>query len=243
MEEQEIVVEAFDELAPRYEKVVDSELNRFWGWSYAGFVDRLVEMTPIADGDFILDLATGTSVIPRKLVESVKKEYRVVGLDITARMLRSGQEKIARENAEEKIHLACGDAMVMPFRDGSFNVVLCGLATHHMNAARMLSEINRVLISGGRLSMADAGGSRLWRLPAVKGIIKVAAFLYFLAFENKSRAWAESIAVSNIRTAEDWGLILSEHGFEAIEITRLPSAHFWAPDPLVMKATKSITRA
>jgi ubiquinone/menaquinone biosynthesis C-methylase UbiE len=241
MEKQDVVVEAFSELAPRYEKVVNSELNRFWGWSYSGFVDRLIELTPILDGDFILDLATGTSVIPRRLVESVTKDFQVVGLDITARMLKLGKEKIARDKAVEKIHLTCGDAMVMPFSAESFNLVICGLATHHMNVPLLLSEIYRVLKRGGRLSIADAGGSRLWHLSVVRGIIKIAAFLYFLAVENISRAWAEAVAVSNIRTAKDWGLILSEHGFDDIKITRLSSTRFWAPDPLVLEATKPIS--
>jgi ubiquinone/menaquinone biosynthesis C-methylase UbiE len=239
MEEQDVVIEAFTELAPRYEKVVDNELNRFWGWSYAGFVDRLIESTPISDGDFILDLATGTSVIPRRLVERVKKEYQVVGLDITARMLKRGKEKIDQDKANINIHLACGDAMVMPFSSESFNVVMCGLATHHMNVPRMLSEIKRVLKSGGRISLADAGGSPLWHLSVIKMIIRVAAFLYFLAVENISRAWAETAAVSNIRTADEWKSILSEFGFVDIRITKLPSKRFWTPDPLVLEAIKS----
>jgi hypothetical protein len=75
----------------------------------------------------------------------------------------------------------------------------------------------------------------------VRGIIKITAFLYFLAVENISRAWAETVAVSNIRTAKDWGLILSEHGFDDIKITRLSSTRFWAPDPLVLEATKPIS--
>jgi ubiquinone/menaquinone biosynthesis C-methylase UbiE len=239
MEEQEVVVEAFTELAPRYEKVVNTELNRFWGWSYSGFVDRLIELTPISDGDTILDLATGTSVIPRRLVESVKKDYQVVGLDITPSMLKSGKDKIAREKASEKIQLTCGDAMVMPFRDEVFNVVICGLATHHMNVSLLLSEIHRVLKNGGRLSIADAGGSPLWRYPLVKGIIRIAAFLYFLAFENAIRAKAEAAAVANIRTSEDWNAILSESGFDDIRITKLHSKRFWMPDPLVLETTKS----
>ena len=238
MEEQEVVVEAFKELAPRYEKVVNTELNRFWGWSYSGFVDRLIELTPISDGDIILDLATGTSVIPRRLVENVKKDFRIVGLDITARMLRSGKEKIAKEKATEKIRLTCGDAMVMPFRDEAFNVVICGLATHHMNVPLLISEIHRVLRSGGRLSIADVGGAQLWRFPVVRGMIKVAAFLYFLTFENPTRARAEAAAVSNIRTADEWGLLLSKHGFTDIIITKLPSKKVWFPDPLVLEATK-----
>lgn len=239
MDEQDVVVEAFTELAPRYEKVVDNELTRFWGWSYAGFVDRLIESTPIVDGDSILDLATGTSVIPRRLVEMVKKEFRVVGLDITLRMLKRGKEKIDQEKANINIHLACGDAMVMPFSNESFSVVMCGLATHHMNVPLMLSEIGRVLKNGGRVSIADAAGSPLWQLSIIKIIIRVAAFLYFLAVENISRAWAEAAAVSNVRTAQEWKSILSELGFIDIRITELSSKHFWIPAPLVLEAVKS----
>ncbi len=239
MEEQDVIIEAFTELAPRYEKVVDNELNRFWGWGYAGFVDRLIELTPISDGDFILDLATGTSVIPRRLFERVKKKYKVVGLDITARMLKLGKKQIDHDQTNINIHLACGDAMVMPFRKASFSVVICGLATHHMNVPRMLSEIKRVLKSGGRISLADAGGTRLWHLSIVRVLIRAAAFLYFLAVENISRAWAEAAAVSNIRTAEDWYAILSQFGFVDIRITKLPSKRFWTPDPLVLEATHS----
>ncbi len=240
MKEHEAVVDTFTVLAPRYEKVVDGELKQFWGWSYSGFVDRLIELTPISDGDFILDLATGTSVIPRRLVGRVNKDFQVVGLDITARMLKSGKEKISNEKSIEKILLTCGDAMAMPFNHASFDVVICGLATHHMNVSLMLSEINRVLRHGGRLSIADAGGSHLWHLFVVRGIIKIAAFFYFLFVENISRAWAEAAAVSNIRTVSGWKSILSENGFADIIITKLPSTRFWVPDPLVLEATKSL---
>ena len=159
MEEQEVVVEAFTELASRYEKVVDSELNRFWGWSYIRFVNRLIGLTIISDGDLILDVATGTAVIPRRLVEAVKKNFHVIGLDITAAMLRRGKEQIEKAAADRDISLSCGDALVMPFGPGSFDLVMCGLATHHMNVPAMLSEMGRVLKPGGRLAMADAAGS------------------------------------------------------------------------------------
>jgi ubiquinone/menaquinone biosynthesis C-methylase UbiE len=239
MKEQDNIIEAFTELAPRYEKVVDNELKRFWGWSYAGFIDRLIELTPISEGDFILDLATGTSVIPRRLIQKVRKEYEIIGLDITARMLKRGKEKIDQDKENINIHLACGDAMVMPFSNESFNVVMCGLATHHMNVPRMLAEIKRVLRNGGRISMADVGGSRLWHLFMIKAIVRIAAFLYFLVVENSKRAWAEASAVSNIRTAEEWYAILSQLGFVDIRITKLHSKRFWMPDPLVLEATKS----
>ena len=236
MDEQDVVVEAFTELAPRYEKVVDNELTRFWGWSYAGFVDRLIESTPIVDGDSILDLATGTSVIPRRLVEMVKRDFQVVGLDITLRMLKRGKEKIDQEKANVNIHLACGDAMVMPFNNESFSVAMCGLATHHMNVPLMLSEMRRVLKPGGALTISDVGGSLYWQLPGVKTLIKIATFFYFLVTENTFRAWTETSALPNVYTAEEWHLLLRESGFTSIQVTELPKSHTWIPSPLLITA-------
>ncbi|MGD0610504.1 MAG: methyltransferase domain-containing protein [Anaerolineales bacterium] len=238
MEEQEVVVEAFTELASRYEKVVDSELNRFWGWSYTRFVNRLIELTIISDGDLILDVATGTAVIPRRLVEAVKKNFHVIGLDITAAMLRRGKEQIEKAAADRDISLSCGDALVMPFSPGSFDLVMCGLATHHMNVPAMLSEMSRVLKPGGRLAMADAAGSPLWNNPLLRTAIRVAAYVYFLVVENASRAGAEAAAVSNIRSDTDWQADLRQAGFVDIRIVKLPSKRSWIPDPLVIEATK-----
>lgn len=238
MEEQELVVEAFTELASRYETVVDSELNRFWGWSYDRFVNCLIGLTHISDGDLILDVATGTAVIPRRLVEVVKKEFHVIGLDITAAMLRRGKEQIEKTAAEGNISLSCGDAMVMPFGAGSFDLVMCGLATHHMNVPALLSEMGRVLKSGGRLAMADVAGSPLWKNPLLREAIRAGAFVYFLVVENASRAGAEAAAISNIRSLADWRDDLRQAGFVNIRIVKLPSKRSWIPDPLVIEAIK-----
>ena len=47
MVNKENIIETFTELAPRYEEVVNAELDRFWGWSYVGFVNQLILATSI----------------------------------------------------------------------------------------------------------------------------------------------------------------------------------------------------
>jgi len=238
MEEQNHIIATFTELAPRYEEVVDSELSRFWGWSYAGFVGKLVQMTPVSEKKKMLDLATGTGVIPRKVISEQLNNGPVHGLDITRSMLLRAREKAAAAQIQDRMPLVCASAMEIPYANGSFDLITCALATHHMDVSRLLFETHRVLCEEGMLSMADVGGSNLWKTPVVKILLKIAAFVYFLLKENLSRAWAEADAVSNVRSAEEWNALLLEAGFQKIRITRLKSTHRWIPEPLVIQAIK-----
>ena len=237
MEEKEVVVEAFTELAPRYESVVNNELKKFWGWSYQGFINFLIENTPINDGELLLDIATGTGVIPRAVMQA-NTDCKIVGIDITQAMLRHGKQKLGGNLFGKKVFLTTGDAMRMPFAPSSFNLIMCGLATHHMQVDQLSAEIYRILNENGRFSLADVGGSKFWRNPINRFFIKILAFFYFLITENKDRAWAEASAVSNVFTAEDWHQILSKAGFKEIKITLLKSRKFWVPDPLLIQANK-----
>lgn len=237
MDEKEVVVEAFTELAPRYESVVDNELHKFWGWSYEGFINYLVENTVVSDGELLLDIATGTGVIPRAFVNK-NPNVRVFGIDITLAMLLNGKKKFGENLFGKKIFSTAGDAMQMPFTSSSFDLIVCGLATHHMDVNQLSSEIFRILKDNGRFSLADVGGAKWWRNPVINFFIKILAYIYYLLTENKDRAWAEASAVSNVFTAEDWKKILTESGFKNIKISQLKSKNFWVPDPLLIQAYK-----
>jgi ubiquinone/menaquinone biosynthesis C-methylase UbiE len=132
----------------------------------------------------------------------------------------------------------CASAMEMPYSRSAFSLVICGLATHHMEVDTLIQECHRVLCSGGRLAIADAGGSRLWKIPGVKFLLRLAAFVYFSLVENKTRAWAETGAVANVRSKEEWHQILAFSGFRGIMIQRLKSRYFWVPAPLLINAEK-----
>jgi len=238
MEEKTSIKEAFTELAPRYEKTVDNELQKFWGWSYYGFIDTLVNETKINDGEKVLDVATGTCLIPRRIIEK-NKNVNISGIDITFDMLKNGKEKINQISSNSGVALTTGDAMLMPFKSNIFDVVMCGLATHHMDVPKLLREIHRILKPDGSFSLGDVGGSKLWRFPPIQFIIKILAFLYFLFTENINRAWAEAKAVANVQTKESWEGILLESGFSNIKIQKLQSKKFWVPDPLIIQAIKT----
>jgi len=238
MKEKQAIQEAFTELSSHYEEAVDSELNLFWGWSYHKFLEELVNQTTFQENQKILDIATGTLVIPRKILEQDLPGIQITGLDITESMLRQGKKKLIAEGIESDIDLTCADAMALPYSDGSFDVVVSGLASHHMNIPIMLSEMRRVLKPNAALSIIDVGMSPFWELPIVRGIARIAAFIYFLFKENFTRAWAEALAMSNLQTPEGWEEDLNKAGFTGIRIVKLSSKYKWIPEPLSIQSHK-----
>ncbi len=79
MKEKQAIQEAFTELSSHYEEAVDGELNLFWGWSYHKFLEELVNQTTFQENQKILDIATGTLVIPRKILKtSIKQNGNVL---------------------------------------------------------------------------------------------------------------------------------------------------------------------
>jgi ubiquinone/menaquinone biosynthesis C-methylase UbiE len=239
MNDKENIIETFTELAPRYEEVVNAELNRFWGWSYTGFVNQLIQATKIPEKGRMLDLATGTGVIPIKVATEGSSESHVHGLDITMSMLALAKKKLVTGKIQDRVDLVCASAMDIPYANVSFDLVTCALATHHMDVKLLLSEAWRILNKDGMLSIVDVGGSNLWESPVIKFFLRIAAFGYFLLKENINRAWAEAEAVSNVRSKEEWFDLLFETGFRDIKITKLKSKHRWIPEPLVIQAIKA----
>ncbi|MGB2965063.1 MAG: class I SAM-dependent methyltransferase [Anaerolineales bacterium] len=239
MKEKQAVKEAFTELAPRYEEVLDDELSTFWGLSYQAYVNLLVKRTDISEYQKILDIATGTAMIPRKIIKKNMPGVHVTGLDITESMLRQGKHALTAPVYQNKISLTCGDAMALPFAAESFDVIVTGLATHHMDISRMLNEIKRTIKKNGTLSMIDVGVSPIWHTPIISGLARVFVFVLFLFRENITRAYAEAAAISNVLTAEEWQEALLELGFSEIIIEEIPGIHRWLPTPLEIRATFS----
>jgi len=237
MDSQDKIIAAFSEMAPHYEKTVDSELSRLWGWRYEGFIDHLIATTTIKPDAAVLDVATGTAMIPLKINDLGKTRGRINGLDITMSMLSQARRKIITKGAVN-IDLVCGDGTSLPYAKAAFDVVVCGLATHHMDVDRLLAELTRVLRQEGVLSIADVGSTAIWRMPGVKMILRLSAFIYFILRESLRRAWAEALSISNIRSGEDWFSMLSQLGYKDISIVQLKSRYFWIPKPFVIHANK-----
>lgn len=123
-------------------------------WDFArDFQDErnavLMSMAPERADLRAIDLGCGTGITLELLGE---RYAQVVGLDVSMEML----EGFDQEKLGAGMLLLRGDMTNLPVEDGSFDVVVCRSALHHMDdEVAVLSEICRILRPDGSLVLGE----------------------------------------------------------------------------------------
>ncbi len=111
-------------------------------------ISRLVRDWALPPGTRVLDVACGPG---RFLDDAASLGLAVVGIDGSPSMLQ-----VARTHLGERAALVRGDAMVLPFASGSFDLVNCsGLIEYLPEPGPMLRELRRVVRPGGRVLVSS----------------------------------------------------------------------------------------
>ena len=111
---------------------------------------ELVRFAGVSPGERVLDVACGTGVVA---ITAARVGTVVEGLDLTPALLERARQSAVL--AGFQINFREGDAEVLPYPNGSFDVVLSQFG--HMFAPRpevTVSEMLRVLRPGGRLAFS-----------------------------------------------------------------------------------------
>lgn len=133
-----------DQLAP-----VD---NYHW-YRLAGTL-ALARLTAIAGADRVLDVGGGIGGPARQLAH--RFGCRVTVLDLTEDYCAVGETLTTWTRLTDRVSFVRGNALAMPFPDGSFDVVWTQHAAMNIpDKARLYSEVARVVRQGGRLALFD----------------------------------------------------------------------------------------
>jgi SAM-dependent methyltransferase len=140
---------------------------------------------------------------------------------------------VARETAATAVGWKRGEAELLPFKSGWFDVAFLRLVVHLVDRAKALPELRRVLAPGGRVVIATFdpthfGGFWLTRfLPTVERIDR-ARFpeLGLLARELEAAGFAEVV----VQPHEERGLMTREHALERIRGRYISTLHLLDDD-------------
>jgi len=144
----------FDALAGRYDLMNDIlSMGQVRLWRRQ--VQRILKAGP---GDRVLDLAAGTGT---SSVTFAASGADVVACDFSLGMLQSGQARLTRtdpfgDKTRGRVAFAAGDALSLPFRDGTFDAVTISFGLRNVHGTRdALAEMRRVTRPGGRLVVCE----------------------------------------------------------------------------------------
>jgi demethylmenaquinone methyltransferase/2-methoxy-6-polyprenyl-1,4-benzoquinol methylase len=125
----------------------------------------MVAAVDAAQGERVLDVATGTGLVARELVH--RYGCAVVGLDQSPEMLAGARARVAREPAlAARVSLVEGEAERLPFAEGEFDhLTFTYLLRYVEDPAATLAELARVVRPGGRIASLEFAvpPNPLWR--------------------------------------------------------------------------------
>ncbi len=114
----------------------------------------LLEHVPL-EASRVLDLGCGTGFPLLEIAERLGPSSRAVGLDVWDAALHRANAKRATWPVTNA-HLVRGDGARMPFRSGSFGLVISNLGINNFaDPETSLAECRRVLISRGSLALSS----------------------------------------------------------------------------------------
>ena len=163
---KEQVENMFDAIAETYDplnRVLSLGIDKRWRKQMMRELDR-------EQPKRILDVATGTADVACDAARYFPAA-QVTGLDLSAKMLERGHQKVNEKKLSERVTLVKGDSEALPFDNEAFDAVTVAFGVRNFgNLQQGLEEMQRVLKPGGTLVVLEF--SRPRRFP-VKNVFNV----------------------------------------------------------------------
>lgn len=140
------MLETFEQIARVYDPM--NRILTFGQWD--GWQRAFDRFTPVAPGMRILDVGCGTGDLTLRLARRVGPEGHVAGVDLSPAMLAVAEEKLQRAGMRARAELMVGNALHLPFPDGTFDGATAGFVLRNVaDLDGAMREILRVLRPGG----------------------------------------------------------------------------------------------
>jgi len=104
----------------------------------------------------VLDLGCGTGVVARTIARRPGFHGRVMGVDLSPRLIEAAHRYAAQEGTGSSINFHAGDSLSLRLPDGTFDAVIAHTLISHVGDPQgVLAEIVRVVKPGGTIAIFD----------------------------------------------------------------------------------------
>ncbi|MBI4096338.1 MAG: bifunctional demethylmenaquinone methyltransferase/2-methoxy-6-polyprenyl-1,4-benzoquinol methylase UbiE [Candidatus Levybacteria bacterium] len=162
----------------------------------------------------ILDIAAGTGDFA---IEAVKlNPERIIGVDISEKMLAKAKEKIKKLHLENEIKFQLADCENLPFKDNSFDAITVGFGVRNfVNLEKGLSEMYRVLEKDGIVVILEFSKPKTFLIKNIFNLYfkNILPFVGGLVSKDKEAYAYLPQSVQNFPEGEDFLKILEGIGF------------------------------
>lgn len=134
------------------------EVQAYWGMTkHMGGLkatEQLVELCHINHDKSVLVVGCGVGVTPCYLAK--RYDCRVVGVDLSARMVEQSKARAKRKKIENRVEFRVADAQSLPFEDDTFDAVICESVNAFIDdKPKALSEYVRLIKPGGYVGLNE----------------------------------------------------------------------------------------
>lgn len=150
-DKKEQVAEMFDHIAPKYDllnQVLSLGIHKGWRRKT---VKKLVALNP----KVVMDVATGTGDLAIEVVKQLNPD-KVYGVDISAGMMKLGEEKVKAKGLDKVISFQLGDSEKLPFENNTFDAITVGFGVRNFAHLEVgMKGMYDALKPGGMLAVLE----------------------------------------------------------------------------------------
>ncbi|MHC4638826.1 MAG: class I SAM-dependent methyltransferase [Planctomycetota bacterium] len=124
---------------------------------------RTIKLLRLNRGDCVIELGCGTGLNFPPIVEQIGPEGRLIGVDLSSKMLAHARERVERSGSKN-IELVQSDIFAYNFPEEINAVLSIGVFGYIADCDRVIKAASHALVPDGRLAIMD--GKRPERLPS-----------------------------------------------------------------------------
>jgi ubiquinone/menaquinone biosynthesis C-methylase UbiE len=163
-------------------------LYRLIGLRMKAYRSHAIKLLRLKRGNSVVELGCGTGLNFPLIIEQIGPEGRLVGVDLTPKMLECAQERV-KHSGWKNVELIQSDIAEYDFPEGINGILATGVFGYVPEYDRVIKAASQALVPGGRLTILD--GKEPERLPSwlFKIVLRLGRPFGFSRDYFKSHSW------------------------------------------------------